>query len=90
MANFLRTTITVPESLLRQVKLMAVGEGKTLSEFIREALKKKISSKKPPYSKKELFSLAGSIDSDTPMFKNPRKYIEKLRRESDEHRNFSG
>lgn len=49
---------------------------------------RKISRGKPFYSKKRLFSLAGSIDSDAPMFKNPRKYIEELRKESDEGRRF--
>lgn len=90
MANLLRTTVTIPENLLKLAKLTSVKEGKTLSELIRESLEEKLANKKPPYSKKELFSLAGSIDSDSPMFKNPRKYIEKLREESDEHRNFSG
>jgi len=89
MSNLLRTTITVPEELLRKTKLMAVGENKTLSELIREALEAKIASKKPPYSKKELFSLAGSIEPRSPLFKNPRKYIKNLRAESDEQRDFS-
>jgi len=89
MANLLRTTITIPEDLLEMAKLISVKEKKTLSELIRESIEEKIGRRKPPYSKKELFSLAGSIDSDSPMFKNPRKYIEKLRRESDEERDFS-
>jgi len=84
MANLLRTTITVPEDLLKKAKLTAVKEEKTLSESIREALEEKIAPKSPLYSKKELFSLAGSIESSSPMFKNPRKYFEKLRAESDD------
>lgn len=88
MANLLRTTITLPEDLLEMAKLVSVKEKKTLSELIRESLREKISRRKPLYSKKELFSLAGSIDSDAPMFKNPRKYIEELRKESDEGRRF--
>lgn len=89
MSNLLRTTITLPEDLLEMAKLVSIKEKKTLSEFIRESIKEKVARKKPLYSKKRLFALAGSIDSDTPMFKNPRKYIEELRKESDEGRNFS-
>lgn len=90
MTSLLRTTITLPEDLLKAAKLASVKEDKTLSELIRESLREKLSFKKPRYSKKELFSLAGSIDSDSPMFENPRKYIRKLREESDELRDFSG
>ena len=89
MTNLLRTTITLPEDLLETAKLVSIKEKKTLSEFIRESIKEKVSRKRSLYSKKRLFSLAGSIDSDTPMFKNPRKYIEELRKESDEGRHFS-
>lgn len=88
MTNLLRTTITLPEDLLEMAKLVSIKEKKTLSEFIRESIKEKIGRKKPLYSKKRLFALAGSIDSDAPMFKNPRKYIEELRKESDEGRHF--
>lgn len=89
MANLLRTTITLPEDLLEMAKLVSVKEKITLSELIRESIREKISRRKPLYSKKELFSLMGSIDSKSPMFKNPRKYIGKMREESDEHRDFS-
>lgn len=89
MANMLRTTITLPEDLLEMAKLFSIKEKKTLSELIRESIREKISRKKPLYSKKELFSLMGSIKSNSPMFKNPRKYIKELREEKDEYRNFS-
>lgn len=84
MANLLRTTITVPEELLKEAKLTAVKEEKTLSELVREALEEKIAFKTPLYSKKEILSLAGSIESSSPMFKDPRKYIEELRARSDD------
>lgn len=84
MTNLLRTTITVPAELLKFTKLRAVEENKTLSEFVREALEEKITPAKPLYTKKELFSLAGTIRPTTAFFKNPRKYIERLRAESNE------
>lgn len=91
MANFLRTTITLPEDLLKIAKITSAKEGKSLSELIREGLEKRIHDKRfAPPSKKELLSLMGTIEPKTPMFKNPGKYTEKLRRESDEHRGFSG
>ena len=52
-------------------------------------LLKKINRKKAPYSKKRLFALMGSIKSNSPMFKNPEKYVRELREEKDEYRNFS-
>lgn len=89
MVNMLRTTITLPEDLLEMAKLVSIKEKKTLSELIRESIREKIGRKKPLYSKKRLFSLMGSINSDSPMFRNPRKYIKELREEKDEYRNFS-
>lgn len=89
MTNLLRTTITLPEDLLEMAKLVSIKEKKTLSELIRESIKEKISRKKAPYSKKRLFALMGSIKSDSPMFKDPEKYIRELREEKDEYRNFS-
>lgn len=89
MTNLLRTTITLPEDLLEMAKLVSIREKKTLSELIRESIKEKISRKKALYSKKRLFSLMGSIKSNSPMFKNPERYIKELREEKDEYRNFS-
>lgn len=91
MANLLRTTITLPEDLLKIAKLTSVKEGKTLSKLIRESLEKRIKEGEllPP-TKEELLSLMGTIEPITPMFKNPSKYIARLREESDEHRDFSG
>lgn len=90
MTNLLRTTITLPEDLLEMAKLICIKEKKTLSELVRESIKEKVRREKPLYSKKELFSLMGSIKSDSPMFKNPEKYVKELREESDEHGNFFG
>lgn len=91
MANLLRTTVTLPDDLLRRAKIISIKENKTLSQLIRESLEKRIREEgfSPP-TKEELLSLIGTIEPRTPMFKNPRQYIEKLRKESDELRNFSG
>ncbi|MBL7159497.1 hypothetical protein ISS85_03405 [Candidatus Microgenomates bacterium] len=40
MDNLLRTTITLPENLLRLAKVVSAQEDKTLSQLIREALEK--------------------------------------------------
>ena len=40
MDNLLRTTITLPENLLRLAKVVSAQENKTLSQLIREALEK--------------------------------------------------
>lgn len=90
MSNLLRTTITLPEDLLRIAKLASVKEGKTLSGLIRESLEKRIKEGEllPP-TKEDLLSLMGTIKPTTPMFKNPRKYVKELREEKDEYRNFS-
>lgn len=85
MANLLRTTITVPEDLLKLAKITSVEEGKTLSELIRESLERRIFGKKASFpTKEELLFLMGTIKPKTPMFKNPSRFIRRLREESDE------
>lgn len=88
MANLLRTTITLPEELLKRAKITAVSEEKTLSELIRESLEERIGKLSPP-SKEELLSLMGTIKPETPFFKDPSEYIRRLREESNEHRDLS-
>lgn len=90
MANLMRTTVTIPEDLLKLAKIASVNESKTLSEIIREGLEIRVNGKRNlPPSKKELLSLMGMIKPKTPMFKNPSSYIRRLRVESDENRSFS-
>lgn len=90
MKNLLRTTITLPEDLLKLAKLTSIKEGKTLSGLIRESLERRVKEGEllPP-TKAELLSLMGTIKPITPMFKNPKKYMKELREEKDEYRDFS-
>lgn len=46
MNNLLRTTITLPEELLRLAKIVSAQEDKTLSQLVREALEKAFLTKK--------------------------------------------
>ena len=90
MASLSRTTIILPEDLLKIAKLASVKEGKSLSALIRESLERRIKEGEiMPPTKEDLLSLMASIKPTTPMFKNPTKYINRLREESDEHRSFS-
>lgn len=89
-SNLLRTTVTLPEDLLKIAKLASVEEGKTLSQLVREGLKERVlKGKSLPPGKKELLSLMGTIEPRTPMFKNPSGYIRRLREKSDELQDFS-
>lgn len=49
MANLQRTTIVLPEELLRLAKLKSLDEGKSLSGLVREAVEEKLTGgiKKP-------------------------------------------
>lgn len=44
MGNLLRTTITLPEELLKLAKLRSVDEDKSLSQLVREAIEEKLIS----------------------------------------------
>ncbi|MEK7622980.1 MAG: DUF6364 family protein [Patescibacteria group bacterium] len=61
MTYLMRTTITLPESLLEQAKYYAVANKTTVSRLIKEGLAIKIKAKinnKP----KSILTLAGSIN----------------------------
>lgn len=89
MNNLIRTTITLPTDLLKLSKILAVREGKTMSGLVRELLSEKVEIKKLSSPVEEIISLAGTVKSDSPMFKNPRQYIRLQRQISDEHRQIS-
>lgn len=89
MDNLIRTTITLPKNLLRKAKVVSVAEDKNLSELIREALEKRIAKKETKAGEVDLLSLAGIIEPKTAMFKNPMRYINLLRENSDESKNSS-
>lgn len=40
--QYLKTTLTIPEHLMQQVKLYALSERKTVSELMREALAQRL------------------------------------------------
>lgn len=42
MADLVKTTITIPEDILKRAKLVALQEKTTLSEILRDALKKRV------------------------------------------------
>lgn len=61
MSNALvKTTVTIPEDIIRQAKLVALSENTTLSDLIRSALEDKVK----PHKKKKLkdpMKLAGTF-----------------------------
>ncbi len=61
MTYLMRTTITLPDSLLEQAKYYAIANKTTVSQLIQEGLATKIKAKiknKP----KSILTLAGSLD----------------------------
>ncbi len=50
--KLVKTTVTLPEEMLKQAKFTAINENTTLSELMRDGLRLRISS--PPKSRKKL------------------------------------
>ncbi len=75
MSDLVRTTITIPESIYNQIKILAAYKGKSVSSFVTEVLNEKIKGKKilkkkiDPMSTLGVFSLGG---------KEPYKHREEL------------
>lgn len=59
MANLIKTTVTIPEDILQMVKLKAVQEKTTLSDIIRNALKREVGMKRRGKLYKDPMKLAG-------------------------------
>lgn len=62
MQNLVKTTVTIPEDILKRAKLVAIQEKTTLSEILRDALKKRVygytrTTKKDPLKFMGVFSL---------------------------------
>lgn len=61
----MKTTIELPDHLLRQAKILAVEQGCTLKDLMTEALQARLSAKPPgPPAKRT----SGGLEDDDPFF----------------------
>jgi len=69
MSNLVRTTITIPESLLMQMRYWAIENKTNVSQLLRESVREKI-GQNSKVKNKSILGLAGSLSLGG---KNPPK-----------------
>ena len=82
MSNLVRTTITVPEPLYSQAKMLAASKGESFSSFIANLLHQGIKGKKLTKKVKDPLSTLGkySLGDKAPYKNRGELYDEHLKR----------
>lgn len=81
MGNLVKTTVTIPEDIIKAARVTAVNEGTTLSNIIREGLELRI-YKRPRMKIKDPMSLLGKYNLGAGKIYNKRSdlYDDHLKR----------
>lgn len=81
MGNLVKTTVTIPEDIIKAARVTAVNEGTTLSNIIREALKTRVYGREKS-ARRDPMKLAGKYSIGIGRIYNKRSdlYDEHLKR----------